>query len=448
MRGVICASLLFLALFSCSRVDTVQISGRIENGDSIVNIWVNDSIYTFPLNENDYFSGKIALKRACYATLLYNSLNLYLNPGEDLEIYMDANDFSSSLYFRGSLGAINTYLKEQEVAIFFDQEYYALPENEFVHKMEKLIDEKVKLLEAKNFERSFTMLEKERIRYSIAEYVVFYPVIQKQITKNANYSPGRTFTDFLASFSLNDENLYGINSYRMFLLNYSYLQGMRKGGPIGNYSVNVANYILSTVTNQTIKNFLLTELVYRHIRENNGLNDADNLLAIFRRECTDKSKVAYVNELVSYWEKLLPGKPAPDFHVLDINGNKIGLKEYRGSYLYIMVWATWCKPCKGELPYINLLQREYADKNISFLTISIDGSSGQNQWKTFIQQNRYAGIHTILDKDEKFSENYMIISIPRFIFIDLNGNIIHSNAPRPSGQIRPLFDSCIYGVIY
>ena len=160
MKRLLAFFLLAGIFFSCTRNDYVQISGRMEHGDSIVSIWVEDSIYNFPLDENEYFSGKIPLKHNGYATFLHNSLNLYLNPGEDLEIYVDALNFSSSLYFRGSLGGINSYMKEQEVAVFFDKDYYALEEAEFVDKMQELIDEKTQLLEAKNFDESFTRLEK------------------------------------------------------------------------------------------------------------------------------------------------------------------------------------------------------------------------------------------------------------------------------------------------
>ena len=119
MKELVTIISLMLVLHACSRDNTVQISGRIENGDSIVSIWVEDSIYSFPLDQQNFFSGKIELKHSGYATLLDNSLNLYLSPGEDLEINVNARNFSGSLSFRGSLGGINSYLKEQEVAVFF-----------------------------------------------------------------------------------------------------------------------------------------------------------------------------------------------------------------------------------------------------------------------------------------------------------------------------------------
>ena len=66
--------------------------------------------------------------------------------------------------------------------------------------MQELIDEKTQLLEAKNFDESFTRLEKERIRYSVAERVSFYPVYRKRMYPQENYRPGPVFTDFLSSF--------------------------------------------------------------------------------------------------------------------------------------------------------------------------------------------------------------------------------------------------------
>ncbi len=435
MKELITFILLLGSFVSCSRDNTVQISGRMENGDSIVSIWVDDSIYTFSLDENNFFSGVIHMEHSGYVTMLHNSLNLYLSPGENLDIYMNALNFSGSLYFRGSLGGINSYLKEQEVAVFFDKDYYSLGEEEFVNKMKELIDEKTRLLEAKNFDESFTRLEKERIRYSIAEKVSFYPIYRQKINSDTDYRPGAAFVDFMASFPLNNDALFGSKDYRSFLLSYIYLQGMRGGGTEGNYSDGIADYVLSQITNPEIKNFLLTEIIYRHIWENNGLDGADYLLSVFRKECTDKSKVAYMEEMVAQWDRIRAGKNAPDFTVVDQRGHFISLNDFRGSYLYITVWATWCVPCKSELPYLELLQKKYCCRNIKFLTVAIDGPANVNKWKSYLNEHSVAGIHTLVDASSDFSRNYMIISVPRFILIAPDGKIISSNAPRPSGQI-------------
>ena len=438
MRRFITFTLLLGLFFSCSRDKTVQISGRIENGDSIASIWVNDSIYTFSLDDNDFFSGEVVLEQAGFVTLLHNSLNLFLAPGEDLEIYLNALNFSGSLYFRGSLGGINSYLKEQEVAVFFNKDYYALNESAFVEKMKELIDEKIKLLEAKNFDDSFTSLEKERIRYSIAGKVSYYPISQKRMFPEKNYQAGPLFTNFLSSFSLNNEDLFGTKDYRSFLLDYIYFQGNCNHGKNRDCSNDIADFVLSSITNSAIKNFLLTEIVYRYIWENNGLDGADYLLSVFRKECSDKNKIAYMEEVISNWEKLLPGKPAPDFSVVGRDGNMYSLKDFKESYLYITVWATWCVPCKSELPYLNVLQEEYRGKNIKFISIVIDK---YHESRRFMGENMDE--FTFIDVANEFNENYMIISVPRFVLIGPQGDIINSNAPRPSGQIKQLLDTLV-----
>lgn len=133
--------------------------------------------------------------------------------------------------------------------------------------------------------------------------------------------------------------------------------------------------------------------------------------------------------------------PAPDFAVRDLKGNIVSLKDYQGTYLYITVWATWCVPCKGELPYLELLQKKYAGRNIQFLTIAIDNPQEPQKWSDFLREHPYGGIHTLVDSQGKFNEDYMIISIPRFILIGPDGKLITSNAPRPSGQILQLLES-------
>ena len=315
-------------------------------------------------------------------------------------------------------------------------------EEEFVQKMRALIDEKVKLLEAKNFDDSFTELEKQRIGYSIAVRASLYPSFRRNMYPDEDYRPGSVFSDFLSSFSINNERLIGAKDYRDFLLNYVYIQGSRGAQGWENYSDGIADYILATVNSPTIKSFLLTQLVYNYICENNGIEGADYLLSVFHQECTDPNKIAYIDGMVELWEKILPGHDAPDFALRDTEGKTVTLEAFRGSYLYIMVWATWCVPCKSELPYLNLLQKKYAGKNIQFLTVAVGRNADeQNTWLNFLHQNPYAGNHTFSGAADKFAEDYMIISVPRFILIGPDGKILNSNAPRPSGQILQLFET-------
>lgn len=434
MKSIVGVLFTLLLSSSCVRKDSVMISGRLENGDSIVSIGTGDSVYTFLLDENGFFSGNLPLKESIYASFLPNSLDLYLSPGEDLEIYLNAQNISGSLNFSGSLGGINNYLKEQEMAIFFDKDFYTLSESDFVRKIQELIEEKTTLLEAKNFSADFTDLERQRIRYSVGEHMLIYPLYKRQ-NQDEFYVPGKTFSDFLATFSLDREELFVTRDYRKFLLNYVYFQGGNSYHSGENYSGGIADYILTHFEKPNIRDFLLSETLYRYILKNNGLDGAEHLLEVFRQECKDSKRIHYIEDLILRWEKLRPGQSAPELEVEGKNGEKICLEDFKGSYLYIGVWASWCLPCKKELPYIEWLEKEYKGKNIKFLCISIDPPDRKADWKRALKKGQYGGIQAIVDKKGKLSRDYMIISIPRFLLIDPEGKIISSNAPRPSGPI-------------
>lgn len=433
--------IILLLSFSCGRKDFVYVNGRIENGDSIVTVWVEDSIYTFPLDENGFFAGKISLKKSAFASFGSNIWDIYLRPGEDLTVNMNLLNISGSLNFSGSLGGINNYLKEQEMAVYFDKNYYALDEKAFVDKLKALIDEKTELLKAKNFDSDFTELEMQRIRYSVGERLLVYPIYKQQYS--ADYKPGKIFKAYLSTFSLNHHQLFVTKDYRKFLLDYTYSQGGNNYSTDQNYNSGLAEYIMANFERPDIRNFLLKETVDRYIWENNGIEGAEHLLEIFRQECTDSVNRKYIEEVVGHFENLLPGKPAPDFEVMSPRKKKIRLSDFRGSYLYISVWASWCQPCKNELPYISLLQGEYKGKNIKFLSVSIDEESRRKEWIKLLEKNHYGGIQAIVGNEKAFNEEYMIISVPRFILIGPDGNIIDSSAPRPSGEIRTLLNKFI-----
>lgn len=441
LKRIYCLGLFaLLTLFACNRQDFVLVSGRIENGDSIVAIWVKDSVYTFPLDENHFFSGKIDLKKAMYASLMPNSVDLFLCPGEDIEIYTNRANMQGALFCKGALGGINTYLKEQEMMTFVNKDDYLLEENEFVEKMENSIEERIQLLRAKNFNKAFTRLEEQRIRFSVGEKAVFYPLYHRQFTADSAFLAGKVLQDFLNSFPVLSEELFVTKAYRKFLVSYVYFQNGFHSNNRRNYPDGLVDYVLEHFRDKEIRNFLLSEMIYRHVWENNGLKGAEYMLDVFRKECSDPEKLESVNEMLRRWERLEFGQKAPAFVLKDRKGKERTLAEYKGRYVYLMVWASWCMPCKKELPYLAELEKKYRGRNLSFLTVSIDGGKEESSWKEVVEQRKYAGLHALRDENNKFRSDYMVISIPRFILLDPAGRILDANAPRPSGR---LIDTCL-----
>ncbi|MCR4032546.1 MULTISPECIES: TlpA family protein disulfide reductase [Flavobacterium] len=128
------------------------------------------------------------------------------------------------------------------------------------------------------------------------------------------------------------------------------------------------------------------------------------------------------------------GKASPGFDYENFKGGKTKLTDLKGKYVYIDLWATWCAPCRAEIPYLQKMEEKYHGKNIEFVSISIDKMKDNEKWKKFVTDKHLGGTQLFADKDweSEFVVNYGVTGIPRFILIDPQGNVVKSDAPRPS----------------
>lgn len=176
---------------------------------------------------------------------------------------------------------------------------------------------------------------------------------------------------------------------------------------------------------------------------NSSLKSVDPMLDSYRR---------YINEEIAMKKELPKGAPSPSFEDFEnYNGEKTSLADLKGKYVYIDVWATWCGPCKAEIPSLKKVEKDYHDKNIAFVSMSIDddrshGGSWEKaneDWKKMVSEKELGGIQLFAPKgwQTEFVKEYRINGIPRFILIDPEGNIVSASAPRPSSdELIKLFD--------
>ena len=129
------------------------------------------------------------------------------------------------------------------------------------------------------------------------------------------------------------------------------------------------------------------------------------------------------------------GKVSPVFkNYENYKGGTTSLEDFKGKFVYIDVWATWCAPCKAEIPHLKTLENEFHGKNIEFVSISVDKPNAYETWKKMVETENLKGVQLFADNnfDSDFIAEYGINSIPRFILLDPKGNIVDSNADRPS----------------
>jgi len=137
------------------------------------------------------------------------------------------------------------------------------------------------------------------------------------------------------------------------------------------------------------------------------------------------------------------GNPSPKFTNLEnFNGSTTSLDDFKGTYVYIDVWATWCGPCKQQIPFLKKVEEAYHDKNIVFVSLSTDRQNKYKTWRKMVEDYEMGGVQLFAGDDHSFAQAYQINSIPRFILVDPEGNIVDANAPRPSDpNLIALFDS-------
>ncbi len=169
----------------------------------------------------------------------------------------------------------------------------------------------------------------------------------------------------------------------------------------------------------------------------NNTNGLDEEVIKLEKESNDKLimffQTNYEKEHANY-VGLNKGDPSPKFNYPDQNGQNVSLDDLKGKYVYVDVWATWCGPCKKEIPFLKEMDEEYKGKNIAFVSLSIDKMEHKDKWLKMIEDEDLKGIQILADNDwnSEFVTAYNIKGIPRFILIDTEGNIVNSNAPRPS----------------
>ncbi|MDV3726035.1 thioredoxin [Elizabethkingia anophelis] len=125
------------------------------------------------------------------------------------------------------------------------------------------------------------------------------------------------------------------------------------------------------------------------------------------------------------------GMPFPDLSFTDSTGNAQKLSQFRGKYVIIDLWATWCQPCLEIRPTFEARERSYKYyQNIQFLSISVD--QDKKRWENFLKTKPSKTLQWHLPDSNKFATEYGIQGIPRFIILDPQGKIYNMNAPSPN----------------
>ena len=136
---------------------------------------------------------------------------------------------------------------------------------------------------------------------------------------------------------------------------------------------------------------------------------------------------------------------APDFTLREVNGNSVSLSGYRGNLVFLNFWATWCGPCRQEMPSMERLHRRFAGTDLRVVAVSVDQSDEQLV-DDYIKEQGYT-FDVLHDPSTEIQRIYQTTGIPESFVIDRNGVIVkkeigarHWDAPATETLIQRLLD--------
>lgn len=445
MRKLILLLTVATVVVSCKsepKTDYVLISGKIENplGRAIL-ISGENFQQEINLNENGAFADTLKLASNGYYSLLYGRENttIYLKQGDDLIVDIDPKRFDDPITYEGIGADVNNYLATKFLAnkevVTNPVPHYSLDEEAYKQKLEETQTEYLKLLSALSSDKEFVELEKKELTYEKLLGYSSYERMHAYYAKKQGFKVSNGFLpEALANMSFDSSEDYNqFSSYKSLALNKYMGQVIETLGEDFQHAAPEDFKVFEEIKIPAIKNDIISQI--GSVLVSPGNPNMVPLYNFFMTHTTDdtfkrKLTVKYNNN-----KSLVRGMPSPQFTDYENHkGGTMSLTDLKGKYVYIDVWATWCGPCKREIPYLKEIETKYHGKNIEFVSTSIDRMQDHEAWVEMVKERQLSGHQLFADKDwqSDFVKGYAIEGIPRFILIDPDGNIVSADAPRPS----------------
>ncbi len=405
-----------------------------------------------PLSKNNTFVDTIKKTFNYYFFKIANrEISCYLPKGSNVKITGNAKDIANTIKFEGENATINTYLftkdSSKKILANKEEELFALPEKEFLIQLKKnksILEEKAN--QAK-LPTSFLTQELRNIHFGYLLDITRYQEYHQYYTKNILFKVSDSYplTKEVASFNFDNVKDYHSSRAYKYVRHrfFTRLANKKQKETKEDFGVALIDVVDAHMKNTKMKD----EYLFQNLQGLLG-GHVDNLKGIYHKFMSVSTNDAHKKIITNIYNNLKAldkGNPSPKFvNYLNYAGGTTSLDDFKGKYVYIDIWATWCGPCKREIPYLQKLEKKYHSKNIQFISISIDREKAKTQWRKMIQEKKMTGVQLFADNAFKssFIKKYAINSIPRFILLDPKGNIVDANVARPSNpKLIRIFNS-------
>ncbi|TVQ49236.1 MAG: TlpA family protein disulfide reductase [Saprospirales bacterium] len=410
--------------------------------------------------------GNSKIKTKAYGPAYYslrsgrNRIEIYLLPGDSLHLDLNWGDPTGTVSFSGDRVVENQFLidkhkaKEDNGWADFIGLYRSEPE-EFQRKLDlglysiySLIGE---LKSGGRADRTFVQMEMQypdyRTALMAANYVQNHSRFNQVPPEDINYSEEEAQQSLLNLDNTNVD-LLPLPVFREVLeLHRRLIWEKRMNQEVYGQGYDIVMKERFRVLEKNFESGKIVEFIkfdyLSFLLRRSGPGDVDSHFAMFLAETENPVYIQAMKTDLKVWEPILPGMQVPDFKFENPDGDAIRLSDLRGKMVYIDVWASWCGPCRQEIPHWDKLVGEYSDRDIYFLAISLDAT--RESWESMLNSKEMKGIHVYAPGvwNSEFARHFNVRGIPRFILIDAEGRVILPQTERPSGNIRERLDQLL-----
>ncbi len=415
-----------------------------------------NTTHEIAIDTNGSFRGEIPVDKPSYLRIKIGKefTNTFARPGDTLSMTLNADRFDESLTYKGSAKTINNYLADKvllsDSVNLEDRNTMRSLYGSDPQKFDRTIDsvQRVYLdhMKAKlsNFDiGAFPKMEKVNIKAKYQGLRLRYPRLYPRMAGDSAKSIPDDIKNFQPKVPLNDPSMMRVPNYKriarriVFNAKSDYLKQHPGMKDTADGLVN-SRVIDSMITNDTAKAQMARMFLENQI-DRQSLKSIKPLHDYYQKIATNTKVKQRVDSLMTAKKNIAPGNKAPAFTYPSHDGDTVSLADLRGQYVYIDVWATWCGPCIREIPYLKKLHDSMHNKNIAFVSVSVDRAPDKQKWRSMVKNKNLKGYQLYANGeafDSKIANDFMIGSIPRFILIGPDGKIIDPNAERPSGEIK------------
>lgn len=430
------------------------LAGKFFNSeDTVVYVASKGAADTVYLDKNGEFKFKVMLdKPQLFSLNISRTQTLaYLAPGDSSYVEFDVTAQSDGPAFSADCRVANTNIFKSNMA-FRDimgnwREIFGLNAEQFDRKIDSIQQILSTLAGSiKGESKSMVELEKARVKYAILNLKINYPDYFAYLN-DQEVNPDSIDYSYLDGVDINnadhlmfDDYLNIINTYVQSKFNKMLDYKEISKEPAKDRLPWEFMAIDSLVDNQTVRDYLKMNRMMEDLDYGN-FYELDGVVQKYFDGCQTLKYKEKVSSKFCTKMILAPGKPAPVFRYSDINGKEYSLEDFRGNLVYIDFWATWCGPCRYELPYLKTLEKDYHSKKVVFVSISLDDN--KSAWEKMVKEQDMKGVQLYGEGawNSFVAKSYQIRGIPTFFLIDANGSILKPNAPRPSSdEIHSVLD--------